>query len=287
MPIHSQPLREHDNTTASDTIHDLNSIHIEDENDIIDDDEESGDAVKQLFAFAGLQKAVSKYTGQSEFMVDTAISDDLEAEQQSMGPEPDDGAASGDEVPMDIDSNDINPNANLSSMLAGALTGVTEGTESHYKSLMKQCEKFLWKCTLIKDDEDFFCDTPRVDALELICVWILDAFNLDGTARPEIERRSSYSHAQKMRASATYGFGQLHRLGNLPWHKSEVLEKMLDNLLVSQQVSLYMVHAGEEPTSARAVTEGLIEEMYNFSCQPEYFDIKPFIPQSHKEHSKK
>ncbi|EEB90190.1 hypothetical protein MPER_11635 [Moniliophthora perniciosa FA553] len=48
-----------------------------------------------------------------------------------------------------------------------------------------------------------------------------------------------------------------------------------------------MVHAREEPTSARAISEELIEEMYNFGRQPEYFDIKPFAPQSHKEHSKK
>uniref|UniRef100_A0A0W0EVW5 Uncharacterized protein n=1 Tax=Moniliophthora roreri TaxID=221103 RepID=A0A0W0EVW5_MONRR len=238
MPLHSQPLYECNNTAISNTVLNLNNISIEDENDIIDNDEESGDAVKQLFAFAGLQKAVSKYMGQSGFTVDAAISDDMEAEQQSIGPEPDDeaGSDSGNDLPMDVDSNNINPSTSFSSVLAGASTGITKGTKSHYKSLMKQCEKFLWEHKFIEDDEDFFCDMLWVDAPELICAWILDAcdgFNLDGTAQPETERRSSYSYAQKMRASATYGFGRLHRLGNLPWHKSEVLEKMLGNPSVS------------------------------------------------------
>ncbi|ESK82753.1 hypothetical protein Moror_5650 [Moniliophthora roreri MCA 2997] len=73
---------------------------------------------------------------------------------------------------MDVD---LGANTALASVLAGASTGVTEGTESHYKSLMKQCEKFLCDNKLINEDEDFFCNMPHEDAPLLICAWILDA----------------------------------------------------------------------------------------------------------------
>lgn len=107
-----------------------------------------------------------------------------------------------------------------------------------------------------------------------------DDIGLDGKAKDPSIPRDSYSHAQKMRASTTYGFGRLNGLGSLPWQKSEISGKMLGNPSISETVSRYMVslrkkkvchqkfsainsltnhlclqvRAGEVATSARAIT---------------------------------
>ncbi|KAJ6481386.1 hypothetical protein DFH09DRAFT_944307, partial [Mycena vulgaris] len=88
-----------------------------------------------------------------------------------------------------------------------------------------------------------------------------DDVGLDGKPKDPSIPRDSYSHAQKMRAAATYGFGRLNGLGSLPWQKSEVSGKMLGNPSISEDVSRYMislrkkkVRAGEVATSARAIT---------------------------------
>jgi hypothetical protein len=95
----------------------------------------------------------------------------------------------------------------------------------------------------------------------LIILNSCDEIGLDGTKKPSGTVRMSYAHAQKMRAAMTYAFGRLHHLGTLPWHKSETTGQMVGNPSVSDTVSSYMVslrqrkvHAGETPTSARAIT---------------------------------
>ncbi|KAH7921721.1 hypothetical protein BV22DRAFT_997520, partial [Leucogyrophana mollusca] len=87
-----------------------------------------------------------------------------------------------------------------------------------------------------------------------------DSINLDGSHKPSTQERSTYGHAQKMRAAMTYAFGQLHGLGTMPWHESE-LGGMAGNPSVSNEVSGYMcslrhrkVQAGEVACSARAIT---------------------------------
>ncbi|KAJ6561735.1 DNA breaking-rejoining enzyme, partial [Mycena capillaripes] len=92
----------------------------------------------------------------------------------------------------------------------------------------------------------------------------------------------SYSHAQKMRAAATYGFGWLNGLGSFPWQKSEVSGKMLGNPSVSETVSRYMitlwkakVRVGEVSISACAITPEIIAELYHHNNKPENAEIKP------------
>ena len=67
-----------------------------------------------------------------------------------------------------------------------------------------------------------------------------DSITLDGKMKPCLKEWGTYSHAQKMRAAMTYVFGRLHGLGDMPWHQSEVTNKMLGNPSVSTQVSSYM-----------------------------------------------
>lgn len=88
-----------------------------------------------------------------------------------------------------------------------------------------------------------------------------DQVDLNNKAKaPDVERQS-YTHAQKMRAACTYGFGRIHGLGNAVWSKNPFSKKWHGNPSVSEVVSTYMVSlrwrkvcAGERPTSAKAIT---------------------------------
>lgn len=68
-----------------------------------------------------------------------------------------------------------------------------------------------------------------------------DSVNLNGTDKDVNQERSTYAHAQKMRAAMTYVFGRIHGLGTLPWHKQDFTGKMVGNPSVSVAVSSYMV----------------------------------------------
>ncbi|KAJ3751803.1 DNA breaking-rejoining enzyme [Lentinula raphanica] len=106
----------------------------------------------------------------------------------------------------------------------------------------------------------------------LLILFSCDSVGLDGKGvAPNVER-STYGHAQKMRAAATYGFGRVHGLGMEAWHRSEISGKMLGNPSVSETVSTYMlslrrrkVRAGETSTSARAISSDLLSDLYYFN----------------------
>ncbi|KAG6826038.1 hypothetical protein H0H92_001351 [Tricholoma furcatifolium] len=219
---------------------------------------------------------------------------DMEGEQETMFPyetttvdnqtiisQPGDGLDEddNDENTGDTDSRELKDSIKFETIkkaVADASRGVTDKTDSEYRGQMNLCVTFLRKHKLIREDEEFFCTTPRSDAPQLIVVWIMDGCDeinpFDGSKKPSDIVRGSYSHAQKMRAAVTYGFGRLCGLGSLPWHSSEVSERMLGNPSVSSLVSSYMlslhrrkVRAGETPTSARAITSDVIRKMYIFN----------------------
>ncbi|KAF9072475.1 hypothetical protein BDP27DRAFT_1217529, partial [Rhodocollybia butyracea] len=68
-----------------------------------------------------------------------------------------------------------------------------------------------------------------------------DEINLNGTPKDSSVERATFTHAQKMRAAATFGFGRVHGLGMLAWHRSEVSGKMLGNPSVSETLTSYML----------------------------------------------
>ena len=68
-----------------------------------------------------------------------------------------------------------------------------------------------------------------------------DELGLDGSSKPLGHLRSSFSHAQKMRASITYAFGHVWKLGTLPWHENESTGRWVGNPSVSNEVSAYML----------------------------------------------
>ncbi|KAI9068796.1 hypothetical protein FKP32DRAFT_1536223, partial [Trametes sanguinea] len=98
-----------------------------------------------------------------------------------------------------------------------------------------------------------------------------DEINLDGSPRMPHERRSTYSHAMKMRAAATYGFGRLQARGTLPWHRSES-GTWRGNPSVSDRVSRYMLSLrrrkarnGEAPQSARSITPSVLRRLWEYN----------------------
>ncbi|KAJ6511064.1 DNA breaking-rejoining enzyme [Mycena sanguinolenta] len=175
----------------------------------------------------------------------------------------------------------------LHAVIKEASKGVVDSTDAEYKRLIKQCEKFVHDAGFINANEDFFTNTPHPQSAIFIVAWIMtrcDDVELDGKAKDPSIPRDSYSHAQKMRASATYGFGRLNGLGSLPWQKSEVSGNMLGNPSISEDVSRYMVSlrkkkvSGEVATSACAITPEILARLYHHNKKPEVAEIKPVKP---------
>ncbi|KAJ3851060.1 hypothetical protein EV368DRAFT_83926 [Lentinula lateritia] len=112
-----------------------------------------------------------------------------------------------------------------------------------------------------------------------------DEINLDGSEKDKSKERSTFTHAQKMRAAATFGFGRIHGLGMLAWHRSEYTGKMLGNPSVSETLTSYMLSLrrrktliGETATSARAVTSALLSDLFEFNNQPKFAEPRPYEP---------
>ncbi|KAJ8080117.1 hypothetical protein PM082_016964 [Marasmius tenuissimus] len=152
----------------------------------------------------------------------------------------------------------------ISKVVNAHAKGASDETVAAYHRLGAQMEKFVCARNLLPEGIEFFSKTPHESSPDIICAWIMkacDSIDLEtGEAKPLHEERSSYAHAQKMRAAITFLFGRIYGLGSQPWHESEVTGKMLGNPSVSEKVSLYMmslrrrkVQAGEEATSARAI----------------------------------
>ncbi|KJA18490.1 hypothetical protein HYPSUDRAFT_122930, partial [Hypholoma sublateritium FD-334 SS-4] len=129
----------------------------------------------------------------------------------------------------------------------------------------------------------------------LIVVWIMnecDTIGLDG--KPAVGTRSSYTHAQKMRASMTYIFGRKCQAGRIPWNVPRT-GTPVGNPSLSSDVAMYMVslrrrkvQSGEAPTSARAITPAsahlkILEALYDYNHLPENYDIHEYKPGSRQE----
>ncbi|KAH7874854.1 uncharacterized protein C8R40DRAFT_1046199, partial [Lentinula edodes] len=118
-------------------------------------------------------------------------------------------------------------------------------------------------------------------------------FVTDGTEKDKSKERSTFTHAQKMQAAATFGFGRIHGLGMLAWRRSEYTGKMLGNPSVSETLTSYMLSLrrrktliGETATSARAVTSvgvysdmfSLLSDLFEFNNQPKFAEPRPYEP---------
>ncbi|EEB88994.1 hypothetical protein MPER_12963 [Moniliophthora perniciosa FA553] len=148
----------------------------------------------------------------------------------------------------------------------------------------------------VKHGNKFICKTPHPDSAEIINAWIMDACdaqNPDGTMKPDDQLRSSYSHAEKKRAGALWGYQQVGLTDR--WHANETTGQMTGNPVASFNVSKYMnnlkrqkVREGETPTSSRAITPKMLMELFNLAREEGNYDIKPVAPSArkHDEHGK-
>ncbi|PPQ78301.1 hypothetical protein CVT24_006499 [Panaeolus cyanescens] len=156
--------------------------------------------------------------------------------------------------------------------------GVCDKTAEEYHILAEQCSRFLVANSHIKSSSDFFCDHPISTAPTLICLWILsecDTVDVNNKPLPANVVRSSYSHAQKMRAAMTYTFGRVHGLSKQAWSEQHTLDGRLitsGNPSVSELVSRYMlslhrrkVQKGDISTSARAIDVGILERLHDYN----------------------
>ncbi|KIK62863.1 hypothetical protein GYMLUDRAFT_134120, partial [Collybiopsis luxurians FD-317 M1] len=129
---------------------------------------------------------------------------------------------------------------------------------------------------------------PPREAAEMLVAWIMDScdsIKLNGEEHPQNEIRKGYVHAQKMRAAATFAFGRLFGKGHIPWAVSEMTGNMVGNPSVSELVSAYMVslrrrkvQAGEEQTSARAITPEILGQLWDFNHRDENWNIRKYAP---------
>ncbi|KAF9020064.1 hypothetical protein BDZ89DRAFT_1093773 [Hymenopellis radicata] len=135
--------------------------------------------------------------------------------------------------------------------------------------LLKQFKTFAVTNRLRGSEEEIFVKNPPKDTPWCIVAWIMhecDEIRLDGTLQPESEVRSSYSHAQKMRAAMTYGFGRYIGLSSkMPWQESAASpDTYIGNPSVSEPVSSFMLGLGKRKVARGEVPTNLLR-LYQFN----------------------
>ncbi|PBK68264.1 DNA breaking-rejoining enzyme [Armillaria solidipes] len=103
---------------------------------------------------------------------------------------------------------------------------------------------------------------------------------MHGMSKAPSKPQKSYSYAQKLQASTTYGFRKGGR-GKVPWDRTTAS----GNPSISDVVSSYMlglrkrkVAKGEIPTSMRAISPGTLRRFYNHNHDPENWNASPETP---------
>uniref|UniRef100_A0A0W0G3W9 Uncharacterized protein n=1 Tax=Moniliophthora roreri TaxID=221103 RepID=A0A0W0G3W9_MONRR len=144
-------------------------------------------------------------------------------------------------------------------------------TLKRYTSLCKQFEAYCEKNGFKELGTNAIRKDSHPNSLLVFISW-----NPDGTMKLKHEVRSGYSHAEKERAAVLWGYQQVG------------LTDPCGNPIASFQVSKYMsnlkrqkVQDSEKPTSSRAITAKMIQQMWDTSQLGDRFEIKPVEPKSH------
>ncbi|KAJ3551648.1 hypothetical protein NP233_g13041 [Leucocoprinus birnbaumii] len=210
-------------------------------------------------------------TSSKSLTTDIEVSDDIEEEQLALKAEK--------------STDDTSPE--LLSSVHAVSRGVSDETHTTYQRLMKKCEQFLQDNGYLDNAATFFSESPSRLAPYHLILWIQDAcdtvkYDRSGSyiERPSTEVRLSYTHAMKMRAAATYGFGRVHQLGDAAWRHSPISDTWEGNPSLASLVSTYMVslrrrkvQAGEAPISARAVTPELLKQLWNHNVHSPFYSM--------------
>ncbi|KAK0191776.1 hypothetical protein F5146DRAFT_906910, partial [Armillaria mellea] len=85
------------------------------------------------------------------------------------------------------------------------------------------------------------------------------------------EVRSSWSHAQKLRAGITWGFKTVGKHGTECWSDQATGNPSVSDLVSTYMVSLCRQKAAlsETPTSSRAITPDVLQALYEYNHRPE------------------
>ncbi|KAG1871447.1 hypothetical protein F4604DRAFT_2014217 [Suillus subluteus] len=113
----------------------------------------------------------------------------------------------------------------------------------------------------------------------------IDLLVMDKQAKELSISRVTYATAQKMRAAISHKYGCDHRLGTQPWLEDSLQPgHFRGNLSLSVTVSQYMislgrrkVRAGEVVTSARAMDEQTMKELYEYNVNFANEDFGPTL----------
>ncbi|KAJ7713861.1 hypothetical protein B0H16DRAFT_1478340 [Mycena metata] len=170
-----------------------------------------------------LNKAIDRPSNVSEAeLAAIEVEDDLDAEENALAPSANDGV-------IDTDGGtDIATLVKDRVLNADHIRDVAQSanvqTSAGYKRLGRNFQAFLAETNEIKAGDPVFTAHPREDMPELIAAWIMnscDQIAIDGVHLPPGAIRLSFANAQKMRAAASWNFGQVENQGNVPWRKSD------------------------------------------------------------------
>ncbi|KAG1873454.1 hypothetical protein C8R48DRAFT_455825 [Suillus tomentosus] len=170
---------------------------------------------------------------------------------------------------------------------------VVSNTLSEYRRLWEQFKQFCCDIDKVQCPDNVEALYPGLpaDFPEWIAMWIMDkADDIDiftGKAKELSISRVTYATAQKMRAAISHKYGRDHGLGTQPWLEDSMQPgHFRGNPSLSVTVSQYMislgrrkVRAGEVVTSARAMDEQTMRELYEYNIN---FIDEDFGPTSNK-----
>ncbi|PPR02923.1 hypothetical protein CVT26_009778 [Gymnopilus dilepis] len=192
-------------------------------------------------------------------------------------------------------SSPSSPTSPLGGIIDELSIEVAEGTDRCYRRLMNQFDAWLVEQGLMEEGATIFSRPTHEEAPAFIIAWIMqlcDVRNPDGSFKRSDEYTRTFSHAMKMRSSATYGFSRIPQVGNTPWAQAN--EQWVGNPSISYQVTRYMVSlkrrkfrdGGLHTMSSRAITSSDIRKLYDFNNSEGRDIILPYsgsTPRSEKE----
>ncbi|KAK0476293.1 hypothetical protein IW261DRAFT_1421608 [Armillaria novae-zelandiae] len=220
-------------------------------------------------------QALTMVDPHSDFIAAAEVLNDLEGEQE-IYPVPTDGnRANRTGITEDGHSDAVGANNDIFAHIQATSISIQEETVAAYTNIMRSFNDFLAHEGFIERGVDVFVQkdlNPKMDYY-IVGFLMLKCDNTDmyGVPKAPEEVRSSWSHAQKLRAGITWGFKTAGKRGAECW-----TDQATGNPSVSNLVSAYVVGLrhrktaqGETPTSSRAVTPDILQVLYQFNHSPE------------------
>ncbi|KAG1864324.1 hypothetical protein F4604DRAFT_1928760 [Suillus subluteus] len=158
---------------------------------------------------------------------------------------------------------------------------IVSSTLSNYERLWQQFKQFCMDISKVKtiDEAEHLPSNIPAKYPKCIALWIMDKCNRRDALKPSLTAfcfilrcdendiwtgkpklltmpHATYNNAQKMRAAISHKFGRDYGLRTQPWMENPVYPGKF-------------VHSGETVTSARAMDEPTLKELWVFNCAAE------------------